>query len=336
VNVCVLFALVIGLTGCGRDDIQVYTVPKEQPPATQMPHGHPDGAATAPQLKWKLPVGWQEGAPSEFRLASFRIKDPAGKEADLSIIPLAGTAGGDLSNVNRWRGQVSQPPVSDTELKALAQPITVAGQPAELYDQVGEGPTGDPTRILAVIQHRAGTAWFFKMTGDDKFVAQQKPVLLEFLQSLQFAGSDLPAGHPEVSTPAAGKPRWTAPADWTEVAGGQFLVTKFTIAGGDAAVNVSSSPGDGGGVAANVNRWRKQLGLDELTGADLAKSVTTSGPVTFVTMNGTDARTGQPSAVVGAIVLQPGHAWFYKLMGDAKIVAAQKAAFTKFVQEVQY
>ena len=31
--------------------------------------------------------------------------------------------------------------------------------------------------------------------------------------------------------------------------------------GAVAAVNVSSSAGDGGGLAANVNRWRGQLGL---------------------------------------------------------------------------
>jgi len=72
----------------------------------------------------------------------------------------AGTAGGDLGNVNRWRGQVGQQPVSAEELLKLAQSVVVAGQPATLYEQSGES-----NRILAVIQHRGDTAWFFKMTG---------------------------------------------------------------------------------------------------------------------------------------------------------------------------
>jgi hypothetical protein len=53
-------------------------------------------------------------------------------------------------------------------------------------------------------------------------------------------------------------------------------------------------------------------------------------------MSGTDARSGQAASLVGAIVLRPEHAWFYKLMGDATVVAAQKDAFIQFVQEVKY
>ncbi len=61
-----------------------------------------------------------------------------------------------------------------------------------------------------------------------------------------------------------GQPNWQVPAGWQEVSGGQFLVAKFNLTGDNgatAAVNVSSSNGDGGGLAANVNRWRGQLGL---------------------------------------------------------------------------
>jgi hypothetical protein len=361
-------------SGCGQDGIKVYTVPKEQQPQmsqADMPAGHPDAAAAsaAPQLKWKTPDGWTELPAGQFRVASFKVADKEGKQADVSVVPLPGGAGGDLSNVNRWRSQVGQPPVTDEELKTLKQPVELAGQPAALYEQSGQNPTGEPTRILAVIQYRDGTAWFFKMTGDSQLVAQQKPVFVEFLRSVQFAIGEamaampagqapiadgtLPAGHPDMSAAplgaansgvsTAGKPQWAPPAGWTEVPGGQFLVAKFTIAGaGNAqgAVNVSSSAGDGGGLVANVNRWRKQLGLGELSSDELAKSAkdieTTSGRATLVEMSGQDARSGQPASLVGVMVIQPGQAWFYKLMGDAKIVAAQKDAFTRFVQEVKY
>jgi hypothetical protein len=356
-------------TGCGRDGIKVYTVPKEQPPRmtqADMPAGHPDLAASAamPQLKWTTPDGWEEIPAGEFRVASFRITGKDGKQADVSVIPLPGGAGGDFSNVNRWRGQVGAQPVSEEELKKLAEPIEVAGQPAALYDQAGNS-----VRILAVIQHREGMAWFYKMTGDSQLVAREKPAFVEFLKSARFVtgeamtarpatqfpitGGILPEGHPDISTlptdtvpgalPNAGTPKWNTPSAWKEVPGGQFLVAKFTIAGdgnAEAAVNVSSSAGDGGGLAANVNRWRRQLGLSELSNDELAKSAkameTTSGQGTLVEMTGMDPRSGQPTAVVGAIVLQPGQAWFYKLMGDAQTVAAQKDAFVRFVQEVKY
>jgi hypothetical protein len=53
-------------------------------------------------------------------------------------------------------------------------------------------------------------------------------------------------------------------------------------------------------------------------------------------MSGTNPTTGQPARLVGAMVTQAGQTWFYKLMGDAKVVEAQKAAFAKFVQTVKY
>jgi len=315
VKLLLLLLAVVLVGGCGQDGIKVYSVPKEQPtPMAQadLPANQP---TTTPQLKWKTPAGWKELPAGDFRVASFKVTGSDGKQADVSVIPLPGTAGSDLSNVNRWRGQVGQEPISEEELQKLAQSVEVAAQPATLYEQSGES-----TRILAVIQHREGTAWFFKMTGDNQLVAQEKPAFVEFLKSVQFGGGT-----------AAGGPKWDAPADWKEVPGGQFLVAKFTIAGdGQASVNVSTSAGDGGGLAANVNRWRKQIGLGELTGDEVAQSVKTIGPVAIVEMR------GQKASLVGAIVLQPGQAWFYKLMGDAPVVTAQQEAFIKFVQGVRY
>ena len=43
--------------------------------------------------------------------------------------------------------------------------------------------------------------------------------------------------------------------------------------GATAAVNVSSSAGEGGGLIGNVNRWRGQLGLAPLSEAEVNQSV---------------------------------------------------------------
>jgi hypothetical protein len=154
-------------------------------------------------------------------------------------------------------------------------------------------------------------------------------------------------GAPTASAPVSseGKPNWQAPAGWQEVSGGQFLVAKFTLTGADgatAAVNVSSSTGDGGGLLANVNRWRGQLALEPLKNdMELAHIVPEmdlpgDGHLTVVDFIGTDSKTGQPARLVGAVVPQSGQTWFYKLMGDAKVVESQKAAFIQFVQGVKY
>jgi hypothetical protein len=356
----VMLLFVVLVAGCGRDDVKVYRVAKENPaapPQTAMPAGHPDIASAAnPQLKWKTPEGWNEVPPGEMRVASFNVKKD-GKQADVSVIPLPGAAGGDAANVNRWRGQLGLAPVTPQELEKAAQKVEVGGQPAELHDVAGKNPgNSEPTRILGVIQHRDGMAWFFKMTGDDQLVAQQKPAFIELLKSFQFAAAEtqpgLPPSHPPIDSRAAapaaaisseGKPNWQVPVGWKEVPGGQFLIAKFNIVGdggAQAAVNVSMSAGDGGGLAANVNRGRKQLGLGDLSNDELAKGAktveTAVGKATFVEMSGTDARSGQAAQLIGAMLTQSGQTWFYKLMGDAKLVEAQKEAFTKFVQTVKY
>jgi len=368
-QIWVLLPALILLAGCGQGDIRVYRVAKEVPQTEQtaqadpasVPPGHPDISSAAPGLTWKLPAGWEEVPPGEMRIASFRIKGQTGKQADVSIVPLPGMAGGELNNVNRWRGQVGQSPVTEADLAQLAQPVQIAGQPAQLYEQAGKAPNSDEeSRILAAIQIRSGTAWFFKMTGDDTMVKEQKPAFVEFLKSLNFsattARTDLPPSHPPIDTAALsqslpvsnstsdeGKPKWQVPPAWKETPGGQFLVTKFLVPGPDTtqgAVTVSMSAGDGGGLAANVNRWRGQLGLPPLAQTEIEKQVQSlelaSGKAMLIDMSGTDARTGQKSHVLGAIVPQTDRTWFYKLMGSDQTVAREKEAFMRFVQTASY
>ncbi len=382
-----LTPLLLLATGCHRDDVKVYRIAKdqEQPPPTQtapalptdspnpsLPPGHPDvssiptapAAATAgalPQLTWKTPAGWAEVPPSTMRIASFKVAGAGGSQADVSVIPLPGMAGTDSANVNRWRGQVGLAEASDDDLQKAAENIVAGGQPAQLYDIAGTNPDGGkPERILGVIQHRDGTAWFYKMTGDADLIEQQKPAFVEFLKSLNFGATvqtpaEMPAGHPAVggdmgallsaAAPAtsATKPNWQVPAGWTEVPAAQFLLAEYAIAGAGGAkaeVNVASLSGDGGGLLANVNRWRRQIGLAALDDNGLNQLVTsldvTGGKATLVDMTGTDMRTSQPTRLVGVIVPVNGQTWFYKLMGDASVVESQKAGFIQFVQGVKY
>ena len=317
----------------------------------------PDGQSA---LQYKTPSGWQEVAPGQIRVASFRVSGKDGKQADVSVVPLPGMAGSDLANVNRWREQVGLAPVSDTELTKLAEPVEIAGQQATLYEQAGANPgSGEKSRILAAITRRDGTAWFFKMTGDDDLVAQQKPVFVDFLKSVSFspgmAQGGLPPSHPPIdmanmTMPPGGsgssgqaKPNWEVPAGWKEMPAGQFLVAKFALGDsstGSANVNISMSPGDGGGLLANVNRWRGQLGLGPVADSDLSREVQPldlpGGKGSLTDFTGKDARNGQNERLLAVVVPHESETWFYKLMGNPQVVAQQKDAFMKFVQSAKY
>ena len=374
--------MLLATVGCGRDNVRVYnvdtneavavTLPPASAPATMgsgMPTTMPTGlpmpdTSSLPALKYTVPAGWQEKPATEIRVASFKI-DENGKQADVSVVPLGGMGGGDLANVNRWRGQVGLQPLTDDALAKLAEPVQVAGLAANLYDVVGND-TGeaDVQRILGAILHREDTVWFFKITGEAALVEKQKPALIQFLKSLQFAGpaaapamdmSQLPPTHPPIAgMAAAGQggmapapdasevPVWQVPADWQAGPLTQFLLAKFIIGGaGDARaeVNVSSLAGDGGGLQPNVNRWRQQLGLAPASENELSKLPgfdVPGGKATLVDVSGTNPRTGQPGRLVGVVLPLGGQTWFYKLMGDAATVAAQKDALIKLVKSAKY
>jgi hypothetical protein len=369
-------AMLMVAAGCNRAGVKVYkadssdTMATTPPPVAAtspsgMPATMPPGLAvpdnsSLPKLKYALPDGWTEKAPTQMRVASFDVSEN-GKTADVSVIPLGAMSVGDTANVNRWRGQVGQAPADETAVKNSAEPVQVAGKSADLYDVSGaDANSGAGERIIAAILHTDDTTWFFKMMGDAVLVEQNKAAFVAFLKSVQFQQSQLaaappmdmsqlPAGHPAIpgmamgtQAPAGDKPSWTVPSGWKEGELTQFLVARYIIQGSDGAsavVNVSQLDGDGGGLLPNLNRWHAQLGQPPMTDDDAAKlpTINASGVKAVIAdFSGTDARAGKPAQLVGVVLPLNGQTWFYKLMGDPDLVAQEKGSFIAFVQSAKY
>lgn len=128
-------------------------------------------------LVWTAPPEWTSKKASSMRKGSYTVSGPEGA-ADLSITAFPGDVGGNLANVNRWRGQLQLPPVPD--LTGALQPVEANG----LHILVFDGANGE-SRMLGAIVPRAGETWFFKMTGPDALVAREKPAFLEFLKTVK-------------------------------------------------------------------------------------------------------------------------------------------------------
>ena len=197
---------------------------------------------------------------------------------------------------------------------------------------------------------RNGATWFFKMSGDLATVGDAKPDFMAFLNSVRFSGQNDPASttmaSPPTATPTAGttddsSPKWSVPANWVETAPGAMLFKSFSITdptGATAAVTVSFFPGAVGGVLANVNRWRGQMGLapvaEEQLGRVTSDIETAGGKATLVDLEGADAKAGE--RLVAFIAPHGDNTWFYKLLGDKAVVAKEKDSFVNFVKTVQY
>jgi len=252
-----------------------------------------------------------------------------------------------------WRSQVQLPATSDPNAANQAEQIDIGGEQGRLFNFVGDQPLAGKSRqrIMVAMLTRGTLSWFFKMAGEDTFVTSQKAKFLQLLKSVSFVdnASGPMAAAPTEAAPAASPdsgtavPMWTVPPDWHPMPPSQFLLAQFAITGTNGAkaeVNVAGMGGEGGGLLANVNRWRVQIGLSQVAENDLPKIAQAldvpGGKASLVDFTGIDVNTGKATRLVAAIVPQNGQTWFYKLMGDGQVVTLQKDAFTKFIQSANY
>lgn len=324
-----LLALLI--LSCRQEEIRVYTAPKEKAPP---PHAHaaaPGPAQPRPQLTWTLPNGWRETEPGRMSVAGFSIAGPDGQEAQVSITPLPILAGQEALIVNMWRQQVGLGTNSTEEIAQQLRPIEVGGESGSLFEVTGTAKeSGQPARIVTAMVHRPDGSWFYKLAGDVPMVEAQKPAFIEFLKSIRIKA----AAPVEVASAAGSTPRnWQVPSQWKVLPAGQMQVAKFAVptrSGAKADVSVSIFPNDTGGRLANVNRWRNQIGLAEVTESGLAPLVSALDPANpeaiLVDMTNNDRR------LIGAIIPRNGSYWFYKLLGDSDAVAPEKEAFVAFAK----
>ena len=196
------------LVGCSDPEITTYRIPKEAAasaeltPAAASPHAAapataPTPAAGAPatmantavatasgtDLTWTAPAGWVVKPAAAMRKASYTIT-AAGASTDLAITAFPGDVGGEVANVNRWRGQLQLPPLSESEVVASLERLTVNGLAVTVVDFTNATST-PPQRILGAMVPFERSTWFFKLLGPEPVVAEAKPAFLRFLQTVK-------------------------------------------------------------------------------------------------------------------------------------------------------
>jgi len=190
-------------TACQRRTVQVYEIPKQPgDAAAALVAARPDGQATVTPVRWAKPAGWQAQPLSEMRQGSFRVEGPGDASADVSVVSFPGEAGGLVSNLNRWRGQVELPALSADELRQEARTVTAGPVQGILVDYASPPQSAKQSRILGAVFETADRSWFVKMTGPPALVESQKEIFAQFVRSFQFFP---PA--PERDTNPPGRPK---------------------------------------------------------------------------------------------------------------------------------
>lgn len=189
--------LLMSVAGCERAQVQTYTVPKEadpqlpvaQAPGPAAPFAANGGGAmtgnvpteTGPGLAWTAPSDWTTGEPGPMRKASYSVNGPEGR-AEISVTAFPGDVGGELANVNRWRGQVGLSPLTADTLDQNVQRIKVNGLDCTVVDL---GDAHSANRILGAIVPFGGGVWFVKMSGPGALLERQKGEFGAFVHSLK-------------------------------------------------------------------------------------------------------------------------------------------------------
>lgn len=134
------------------------------------------------------------------------------------------------------------------------------------------------------------------------------------------------------------------PEGWTEKPGSPMRDVNLTFGpNGEGECYVARLPGAGGGLAANVNRWRAQMGAAPLSDEEVEALPTRplfGQPARFISVDGTFSpgmgsnETFPDYRLVGLILAGDAGAVFVKMTGPKALVEQNGAAFDQFVSSL--
>ena len=324
----------------------------------------------AADLRWTIPAGWEMTPPPRMILARFvapskatlSISNLSGGGTDMAnLTRWAGQLGVDLDSLDASsvKRPVSNPGLQlsryylASDSKAFDVGITRLHGTAWFFKMEGSPAAVDEARggfesFLSSLIH-------YHPPGEHVPADQPLPLAQSAPAQMPEPKQAAPAPTPKPAAPVAdGKTRmeplpgmeaqvaqiegasWAAPAQWT--AGGNRPMRKGTYiwsgSAGQAELSITAFPGDVGGLGANINRWRGQIGLPALGGQELQDQTMTksvAGIESFIVW-----MQGDSAAILGAIVPRATETWFFKATGPAVTLEENRQAFVDFLETVKF
>jgi len=130
---------------------------------------------------------------------------------------------------------------------------------------------------------------------------------------------------------------WQALPGWEKEAGGQFLTAAYKLPGG-GRITVSKLGGEGGGLAANVNRWREQVGMEPAPEEDLAglpMEVPGSGKQILLYNLAPESLAADADGILAAVLPLDSETWYFKFTASAGILREKGGVFMDFLRTIR-
>ncbi len=139
----------------------------------------------------------------------------------------------------------------------------------------------------------------------------------------------------EAYTESAPSLQYETPLGWNELTPTSIRKANFSIKNnlGEAEISVTVFPGDVGGLLANINRWRSQIGLQRVAASNLNTLIEaleiSQNPGYFTKIN------GNKESILGGILPLNDATWFIKMQGSILCVDAETKNFKSFLSSLK-
>lgn len=130
---------------------------------------------------------------------------------------------------------------------------------------------------------------------------------------------------------------WQAPEDWKQEKAGQFVTAAYALPSG-GRVTVSKLAGDGGGLAANINRWRGQVGLKPVEDGQARglplKVADSQEEMQLFNLTAEDSAADAEGILAGVLPLKS-ETWYFKFTGPVGVLRKTEGVFADFLRSVR-
>lgn len=276
---------------------------------------------------WELPDRWTDGGTAQMVFAILKMPDT---DAEVRISRLGGQQDL-LSNVNRWRGQLSLPPATADSLDQQLLQIDSDGDTAayRLFDQKGQSSGQSMGGPFSRGPFSGGQS--VQSSGDASLKTDPG----------KKTGSPMASSPEKMENELAINPKFTLdpPSGYAPGKTSAMVVARFVKESVEGKVQISVVP-----LTAtnqwddNVNFWRQSVGLSPAKEGEIDSM---TQPVSISGIDGkmiqllAEESSDKPS-LIGVMVKHDNAAWFFKMMGDREMVAEDQAVFDAFLKSFKF
>lgn len=317
--------------------------------------------ASAKPFHFNTPPGWQEVAPTQFRLINLRLGPNSETECTVSI-----TGGGVFSNVNRWRSQMGLEPLAANVFSMLPKLPVLDGEAVFVefdgtYSGMGQAEPKENYRLMGYLLERGGSNdVYIKLVGPEAVLKGERENFTAFVKSLHdsaghehaapasnSAAAALPPNHPPTTTPAPSSSQnasgmaWTVPDGWAQSPSASSMRLVTLVPDGSTSTECYVTVLRASDTLMNFNRWRGQMGQPPIDASAMAalETVEVLGEaVPLLAVKGTYTGMGTVEnadyMMLGVARMLGSQSVFVKMIGPAAEVEAQQEAFKAFCKSL--